>query len=82
MSLCFVLVIRSSTSLKKPENKEILGTGYFGIVYEGTWNGRMVAVKRIQSDTTSNEREEEALKTLHHPNVVKLFHVEKDEYFK
>jgi hypothetical protein len=52
------------------------------IVYKDNWNGRKVAVKRIQSDTPSNEQEEEAMIKLDHPNVVKLFYVEKDENLK
>jgi serine/threonine protein kinase len=69
--------------LKKTDNKEILGQGGYGTVYEDTWNGRKVAVKRIPlTHISSNEREKEALKKLVHPNVVKLFHVDKDENFK
>jgi serine/threonine-protein kinase/endoribonuclease IRE1 len=60
-----------------------LGEGSYGIVYEDIWNGSKVAVKRIQLfHTTNNEREEEALKKLDHPYVVKLLHVENDECFK
>jgi predicted Ser/Thr protein kinase len=68
--------------LEKTGNKEILSQGAFGIVYKDNWNGRKVAVKRIQSDTPSNEQEEEAMIKLDHPNVVKLFYVEKDENLK
>ena len=79
----FCFCNRSSTSLEKTDNKEILGQGAYGIVYEDIWKERKVAVKRIQLfHTTSNEREEETLKTLEHPNVIKLFHVEKDKDFK
>jgi hypothetical protein len=42
-----------------------------------------VAVKRInKNEVTSNEREEDALKTLNHQNVIKLFHVESDVDFR
>ena len=78
----FYFCHRSSTSLEKTDNKIILGQGAYGIVYEDTWNGRKVAVKRIQLFETTSKREEEALKKLDHPNVVKLFHVDKDKDFK
>ena len=83
MSICFVFVIRSSTTLEKTDNKEILGQGAFGIVYEHFWNGMKVAVKRIQIATSeSNKQEEEALQKLDHPNIVKLFHVQIDDDFR
>jgi hypothetical protein len=69
--------------LEKTDNKIILGQGGYGIVYEDIWDGRKVAVKRIEIfRTTNNEREEDAMHKLDHRNVVKLFHVEKDKDFK
>jgi serine/threonine protein kinase len=43
---------------------------------------RKVAVKRIQIENVENNKEEEALKKLDHPNVVKLYHVESDSDFR
>jgi serine/threonine protein kinase len=65
------------------DRQKVLGVGGFGTVYEGVWGGTKVAVKRILiKDAASNEQEEKALKMLHHPNVIKLFHVEEDQDFK
>ena len=65
------------------DRAKILGTGGFGIVYEGVWSGNTVAVKRIPIDhAATNEQEENALKILDHINVNKLLHVEKDQDFK
>lgn len=62
-----------------PRNK--LGEGGYGKVFIGSFEGREVAVKRVESINT-DEREETALKHLNHSNVVKLYHVESDESFK
>jgi hypothetical protein len=43
---------------------------------------RKVAVKRIQIENVENNKEEEALQKLDHPNVVKLYHVESDSDFR
>ncbi len=62
-----------------------LGSGGFGVVFQGEWNNEKVAVKRIikSASTTRDEQEEEkALKKLDHPNVIKLLHVESDNTFK
>ncbi|KAI9561072.1 hypothetical protein GHT06_012028 [Daphnia sinensis] len=74
---------------------KLLGKGAFGIVYEGSWNGEKVAIKRIDkaeflvfnetavdSSSGGQQREEENMKKLLHPNVLKLFHVKIDENFK
>jgi serine/threonine protein kinase len=69
--------------LIKIDKKQILGQGGYGIVYKGLWGEEAVAVKRIQSaNTESNEKEEEALKSLNHPNVIKLLDVEVDKDFR
>jgi hypothetical protein len=65
------------------DRSKILGTGGFGIVYEGVWDGNTVAVKRIPiHHVATNEQEEKALKILDHINVNKLLHVEMDQDFK
>jgi serine/threonine protein kinase len=65
------------------DRNKILGEGGCAAVYEGEWHGKPVAVKRInKNEVTSNEREEDALKTLNHQNVIKLFHVESDVDFR
>jgi serine/threonine-protein kinase/endoribonuclease IRE1 len=54
-----------------------LGSGGYGIVFQGEWNNIQVAVKQIlSSKVESNKLEEEALQKLNHPNVIKLFYVE------
>ncbi len=69
--------------LIKIDKKQILGQGGYGIVYKGLRGKEAVAVKRIQSaNTESNEKEEEALKSLNHPNVIKLLDVEIDKDFR
>jgi serine/threonine protein kinase len=71
------------STVKDLSSNKILGKGGFGIVFEGVWRGKPVAIKRIAlSDITSNEREEEALKKLDHPNVIKFTHVESDPMFR
>lgn len=77
-----------------PPTPKLLGKGTFGIVFEGTWQGEKVAIKRIDkteflvqnatSDSTSSGRrgEEEIMKKLDHPNVLKLLHVQSDDSFK
>jgi serine/threonine protein kinase len=62
---------------------KILGEGGYGTVYEGVWRKKPVAIKRIHlSDKVSNKREEEALKKLDHPNVIKLLYVGSDSDFR
>lgn len=67
------------------DRDKLLGSGGYGIVYEGVWgeNKNPVAVKRIQLiHVTSCEKEEEALLKLNHPNIIKLFHAENDLDFR
>ncbi|XP_057372427.1 serine/threonine-protein kinase/endoribonuclease IRE1-like [Daphnia carinata] len=64
------------------ERKKILGKGAYGPVFAGRWNNITVAVKRIQLHDLLTDREESAMKGLHHQNVVKLHAVEEDENFK
>jgi serine/threonine-protein kinase/endoribonuclease IRE1 len=61
----------------KVDVNKILGSGGYGEVFLGEWNKNQVAVKRIPLyKVESNQREEEALQKLDHPNVIKLFHAE------
>jgi serine/threonine protein kinase len=65
------------------DRQKILGEGGFATVFEGTWGGVKVAVKRILlGHAATTEQEEKALKMLDHVNVIKLFHVEEDQDFK
>jgi serine/threonine protein kinase len=65
------------------ERETVLGKGGYGVAYEGEWNNKRVAVKRIVlAQCENNEREKEALKWLDHPNVVKFYHVESDDDFR
>jgi serine/threonine protein kinase len=66
----------------KFDRNAVLGRGYYGIVFKGEWNNKIVAVKRIELAKCENKKEEEALQKLDHPNVVKLYHVEKDDDFR
>jgi serine/threonine-protein kinase/endoribonuclease IRE1 len=61
--------------------KNKLGEGRYGIVCKGSWDGKTVAIKRIQLHHCCNQ-EEEAMKKLDHPNVIKIFHAESDEHFR
>jgi hypothetical protein len=73
----------SSVDIVNIDRAKIIGKGSFGIVFEGVWCGLKVAVKRIPiENATSSEREENALEQFDHENVVKLFHVEKNQDFR
>ena len=62
-------------------NKNVrLGEGGYGSLFPGIFQNRHVAVKRV--DLLHATDNEEALKQLRHPNVVKLFHVECTDDFK
>jgi serine/threonine protein kinase len=63
-------------------NNEVqLGQGGFGSVFQGMYENRKVAVKKVLL-RVANGNEEEALQQLDHPNIVKLFHVECHNKFK
>lgn len=61
--------------------KEHLGSGGFGSVFGGLWMNEKVAVKTIKLDKLATDIRdgEMALKSLNHPNVIKLIHVENNE---
>ena len=56
-----------------------MGTGGFGKVNVGSYEGKKVAVKIIQSNLLEKcDSEIELQKILNHPNVLKLLKVEED----
>lgn len=61
---------------------DILGQGKFGTVFSGKYNGRDVAVKRIELTRINKKSREAALLDLHHDNVVKLFCVRDNKDFR
>ena len=66
-------------------SKKILGKGSFATVFEGTQGETRIAVKRIEierCDATEIRREEENLKKLNHPNVIRLLDAWSDDLFK
>ena len=66
-------------------NKDrILGKGKNGVVYEGKWNGAIVAVKRIELDKINPEYKiyVNFLKKLKHPNVIKLLYTKQSKRYK
>ncbi|XP_052281781.1 tyrosine-protein kinase Tec-like isoform X2 [Dreissena polymorpha] len=57
---------------------EVLGSGCFGTVQKGKWNGRVVAAKMMKERAMSEDSFLEEAKTmtqLSHPNLVQLFGV-------
>ena len=66
------------------DQKDVLGSGAHGIVFCGTLtNGDVkVAVKKIMNSQLKTIREEDALRKLNHPNVVKLLEVEEYGEFR
>jgi serine/threonine protein kinase len=58
-----------------------LGEGGYGSVFLGKFNGKEVAVKKVELHKVV-ENEELALKQLDHPNIIKLLHSESDKDFK
>lgn len=80
---------KSSKRIKVDESSgkaQFLGRGCHGtIVFKGRYDGREVAVKRIQiwnaQIETGREKELQALISCQHPNVLQLYKVEKDNSF-
>lgn len=78
---------KSSKKIKVDEIVEqaiVLGRGCQGtIVFKGHYDGREVAVKRIQMQNAQTEagREWEALLSCQHHRVLKLYKVEVDHNF-
>ncbi|XP_046637726.1 serine/threonine-protein kinase/endoribonuclease IRE1-like [Daphnia pulicaria] len=58
-----------------------LGEGEYGSVFLGKFDGRQVAVKKVELRKV-NDNDEKVLKLLDHPNVIKFLHSESDDKFK
>ena len=58
------------------DKNQIIGRGNYGSVFQGLFNNKEVAVKRVLLENVI-EREEEAFRQLdHHGNIVLLLHAE------
>ncbi|CAF1510581.1 unnamed protein product [Didymodactylos carnosus] len=58
---------------------QVLGEGSAGIVYQGTWNNRVVAIKKFVGQHTRHaEQEMKLLRTLNHPNIIQCFDHQQD----
>jgi hypothetical protein len=68
----------------KFDREALLGVGGYGSVFPGTFQGNKVAVKRvlIPIGASATDNEEDALKQLEHPNIIKCLHCETDATFK
>lgn len=62
--------------------KNELGFGSYAVVFNGKWQGKPVAVKRIVLGNLDTNREESSMMGLVHDNVVKLLAVREDASFK
>ena len=62
--------------------RHILGIGGFNVVFRGRCDDKIVAIKRIQHEREGDDREEQFLTQYRHPNILHLYHIEKDLHFK
>ena len=61
----------------------ILGTGFQSVVFAGSYDKQNAAIKRVSKSTElTTRREEEALRTFNHENIIKLIGVDEDPNFK
>ena len=61
----------------------ILGTGFQSVVFAGSYDKQNAAIKRVSKSTELlTRREEEALRTFNHENILKLIDVDEDPNFK
>jgi serine/threonine protein kinase len=63
------------------DKDDVLGSGFFGTVFRGTFSGDHVAIKRVQL-VHLDIREEEAMSKLSHPNVIRLLDTREEGEFK
>ena len=69
--------------MKVERGQKVLGTGGYGTVFDGFWDSIPVAIKRLELvRVDSTEKEEEALRNMKHPNVIKMYHAESDSNFR
>jgi serine/threonine protein kinase len=66
------------------DRRNVLGQGGYGIVYAGTFEGKKVAVRRIQlmDSNPTNNREVLNQQLLNHPNIMQFIHFEKDDDYE
>jgi len=64
------------------DRTRLLGKGGYGAVFVGMFNGKEVAVKRIEHYNRCDDKEEKVLKILDHPNVVKLLGTDENDDFR
>eukprot|EP01018_Ginkgo_biloba_P001918 Gb_17680 [translate_table: standard] len=66
--------LEEATNNFSPAN--LVGEGGFGHVYRGTFNGKLIAVKRLKASTNQGEREfqteVEVISRIHHRHLVRL----------
>ena len=61
----------------------ILGTGFQSVVFAGSYDNQKAAIKRVSKSTElMTRREEGALRTFNHENILKLIDVDEDPNFK
>jgi hypothetical protein len=78
---------KKPSKLTSKKNK-LLGKGKYGSVFECTFKGTTVAVKRLQlldcdeAAKTERMREGNAMTNLVHPNVLRLITEQEDDNFK
>ena len=68
------------------DRRNILGTGGYGHVFRGIFNGEKVAVKRMELikflDNNRELENNQKLSRLDHPNIVQFKHYEQDNIFR
>ena len=65
---------------KSLEKSQLLGSGQFGEVFQGTYRGEQVAIKTLKGDTSSDSIDEflaeaQVMTEMKHPNIVQFIGV-------